>query len=282
MAIKILTDSASDILPAEAAAMGITVVPLTVTFGDTGYQDAINLTHREFYEKLIESDTLPTTSQVAPAEFSDYFRPMTENGDTVIAVILSSALSGTYQSACIGAEEFSNVYVVDSESVCVGQRLLVQRALELVSQGMDAPEIVEALNREKKEIRVLAVLDTLEYLKKGGRISAATAFAGGLLSIKPVVTVQDGAVVLCGKARGSKNGNNLLRKFISESGGVDFSRPYCVAYSGLSDHILKKYVEDNADLWRIGDRELPMTTVGCVIGTHVGPDAIAVAYFEKR
>lgn len=281
MAVKFVIDSASDITPQEALAMGVTHVPLTVTFDGREYQDSVNLTHKQFYEKLIESDSLPTTSQVTPAAFIDAIRPLVEAGDTVIVIALSSVLSGTYQSACIAATEFpGRVLVVDSLSVCVGERLLIQRALELAKTGMSAEALVERLEREKKDIRVLAVLDTLEYLKKGGRISAATAFAGGLLNIKPVITVREGAVELCGKARGSKNGNNLLRKFIQESRGVDFARPYCVAYSGLSDIMLNKYMEDNGDLWQTHVKSLPAYTVGCVIGTHVGPDAIAVAYFE--
>lgn len=282
MAIRFLVDSASDITPMQARELGIVHVPLVVTFGDTPYLDGVELTHRQFFEKLIESDALPTTSQVPPAIFADAFRPLVEKGDTVIALIVSSSLSGTYQSACIAAEEFDGkVFVVDTENVCIGQRMLVLRGLELLREGKSAEEIVACLNREKKDVRLLAVLDTLEYLKKGGRISAATAFAGGLLSIKPVVMVKDGTVELCGKARGSKNGNNLLRKLIAESNGVDFNRPYCLGYSGLSDHLLKKYVEDSTELWCANTKELPIYTVGSIIGTHVGPGAIAVSYFEK-
>lgn len=280
MSIRILTDSASDILPEEAKALGITVIPLTINFDGTEYLDAITLSHKQFYEKLIESDTLPTTSQISPAGFAEEFESLTAQGHTVIAITLSGALSGTYQSACIAASDYpGKVYVVDSESVTVGQRLLILRALEMIRNGADAEEITRTLNEEKKLIRVLAVLDTLEYLKKGGRISAATAFAGGILSIKPVVTVKDGAVVLCGKARGSKNGSNLLRKFIEEDGGVDFDRPYAVGYSGITDALLQKYIADNADLWQTETLTLPIATVGGVIGTHVGPNAIALAYY---
>lgn len=282
MAIRLITDSASDILPEEAAALGIIHIPLKVSFNGQEYLDSVTLSHQEFYEKLIESDALPTTSQLPPAEFFDVFRSVTAAGDTALVITLSSALSGTYQSACIAAEDFpGQVYVVDSQNVCVGQRILVLRALELIRQGVEIQEIVNRLVVERQSVRVLAVLDTLEYLKKGGRISAGTALAGGLLSIKPVVAVRNGEVALVGKARGSKKSCNLLRKLIEEGHGVDFSRPYAAAYSGLSDHMLKKYAEDNADLWQTAVRELPIVTVGCVIGTHVGPDCIAVAFFEK-
>ena len=283
MAIRFVTDSGSDIVPKEAKALGIFVVPMTITFDGKEYKDCITLSHSKFYEMLIESDSLPTTSQVTPGEFEITFKEIADAGDQAVCITLSSKLSGTYQSACIAAEDFpGKVFVVDSENACIGQRLLVFRAIELQKQGLSAEKIAEQLDREKKSVRLLAALDTLEYLKKGGRISAATAFAGSLLSIKPVITLRDGAVELVGKARGSKNLNNLLRNLIGEGRGVDFDRPYCVAYSGLSDAVLRKYIEDNEELWQSATQNLPMATVGCVIGTHVGPGAIAVAFFEKE
>lgn len=282
MAIHIVTDSAADLLPSEARALGIRVIPLRVNFNGTEYADAVELSHTEFFEKLIESDTLPTTSQVSPAAFEEVFRELTANGDTVIALTLSSKLSGTYQSACIAAEEYAGkVFVVDSLSATVGQRILLLNGLDYLRAGLSAETIVEKLNADKEKICVLALLDTLEYLKKGGRISATTAFAGGLLNIKPVITVEDGSVALVGKARGSKNGNNLLRKLIEDVGGIDYARPYCLVYSGLSDAMLKKYIEDSADLWQDHTRELPVATIGAVIGTHIGPGAIGIAFYKK-
>lgn len=195
---------------------------------------------------------------------------------------LSGKLSGTYQSAVIAAEGYKGkVFVVDSENVSLGERILILRGLELLKEGLSAGEIAERLDEEKKEIRVLALLDTLEYLKKGGRISATVAFAGGLLSIKPVVAVENGEVALVGKARGSKNGHNLLRELVEKCGGVNFEKPCYLAYSGLSDELIRKYAEDSADLWEKYSDNLPISTVGSAIGTHVGPGAIAVAFFEK-
>lgn len=282
MAIRIVTDSASDILPGEAKDLGLTVIPMIVNFDGVGYADGIELSHKEFYEKLIENDMLPTTSQISPGKFGEVFEEFVSAGDTIVAVVVSSVLSGTYQSACIAAEPYpGKVFVVDSLNACIGERLLALRGLELQRNGMDAAAIAAQLEQERGSIRILAALNTLEYLKKGGRISAATAFAGELLGIKPVVTVREGAVEMLGKARGSKNVNNLIRKSITEGNGVDFSRPYCLAYSGLSDAMLHKYIEDNEDLWRADVHDLPIRTVGSVIGTHVGPGAIALAYFEK-
>jgi DegV family protein with EDD domain len=280
MAVRFIADSGCDILPSEAEKLGILHLPLKVLFGEKEYLDAVDLSHREFYEKLVESDQLPTTCQVPPAEFAGAYETVVAAGDTAVVVTVSGSLSGTYQSAVIAAEDYEGkVFVVDSENVSLGQRILIQQGLRYRDAGLSAREIAERLEQEKKQIRVLALLDTLEYLKKGGRISAATALAGSLLSIKPVVTVDEGAVVMAGKARGSKQGNNLLRVLVEKSGGIDFSRPLCLAYSGLSDAMLRKYIEDSEELWQGHDDCLQIATVGCAIGTHAGPGAVAVAFF---
>lgn len=280
MKIRMITDSASDLLAPHRPE--ITVLPMTITFGEEQFRDGVDLTHRQFYEKLIEGEELPTTSQIAPARFEEAFRAAVEAGESVVAVVLSSKLSGTYQSACIAAEEFpGKVFVVDSANATIGERILVERGLELMDQGLDADAIAAKLDEEKADIRLVALLDTLEYLKRGGRVSASVALVGGLLAIKPVVAVQDGEVVVLGKARGSKNGNNLLVQEIQKT-GVDFSRPYKLGYAGLNDSLLQKYIADSAALWEGHTDSLPTGTVGGTIGAHVGPGAIAVAFFRKH
>lgn len=280
MSIRIITDSASDILRRDIPEL--TIIPMSVTFGDRTYQDGVNLSHTEFYEKLIESDTLPVTSQVNPGQFEDTFRSAVESGETVIAITLSSKLSGTYQSACIAAEEFpGKVYVVDSLNAAIGQQILVLRALELLKEHENAEKLVAILNHEKQNIRLVALLDTLEYLKRGGRLSKGEAVIGGILSIKPVVCIADGLVKVLGKARGSRNGNNLLIQQIQATTGIDFSRPYTLGYTGTSDHLLRKYIDDSADLWQGHTDHLPVSTIGGTIGTHIGPGGIAVAFFCK-
>ena len=282
MAVCFIADSGCDILPAEADAMGLIHLPLKVIFGQQEYLDAVDLSHREFYEKLVESDQMPTTCQVPPAEFADAYEKVVAAGDTAVVVTVSGKLSGTYQSAVIATEDYEDkIFVVDSESVSLGHRILIQQGLRYRDAGLSAKEIAEKLEQDKKQIRVLALLDTLEYLKKGGRISAATALAGSLLSIKPVVTTEEGAVVMAGKARGSKQGNNLLRQLVEKSGGIDFDRPLCLAYSGLSDELLRKYIEDSEELWRGHKDSLQLATVGCAIGTHAGPGAVAVAFYVR-
>ena len=194
---------------------------------------------------------------------------------------IASKFSGTYQSACIAAAEYDNIYVVDSKSAAIGSGILAEYALECADKGMDAKTIAETLEKKRDEICLIALLDTLEYLKKGGRISKTVAFAGGLLNIKPVITVVDGEIQVIGKARGSKQGNNLLVQKIHESGGIDFDEPIILGYSGLSDSYLKKYVEDSRDIWQDKADSLDSTLICSVIGTHTGPGVVAVAFFKK-
>nr|WP_296465844.1 DegV family protein [uncultured Acetatifactor sp.] len=277
--IRIITDSASDIV--DNRREDLTVLPVSITFGSEEFQDGITLTHEAFYEKLIECDALPVTSQVAPFAFEEAFREAVEAGGQVIAITLSSKLSGTYQSACIGAEGFGGkVRVVDSENASIGQHALVEYALRLKDAGLGFEEIVERLEADKKRIRLIALLDTLEYLKKGGRISKAAAMAGSLLSIKPVIAIQCGEVAILGKARGSKQGNNLLAEQIRQTGGIDFEKPFVLGYTGLSDAMLQKYIKDHESFWKSSVDGLETSSVGGTIGTHIGPGAIGVAFFS--
>ena len=282
MAIKVLTDSASDISQQEAKEMGIEILPMIVSFGDEEFFDGVNLTPQTFYERLIESDELPKTSQITPFRFEEAFKRITEKGDELVVVLMSSKLSGTYLAACTAAENFKGkVFVVDSLNVAVGERLLVQYALRLIGQGASIEKVVAELEEKKKKVNVMAVLGTLEYLKKGGRISAAVAFAGELLSLKPVVAVVDGEVKLVGKALGSKKGNNLLNRLVAEKGGIDFSMPFGTIYSGLNKVVLEKYIADSASLWANETSFVPQYMIGGTIGTHVGPGAVGVAFFGK-
>lgn len=277
--ITIITDSASDIVDNKRE--DLVVLPVSITFGEEEFQDGINLTHQMFYEKLIECDTLPVTSQVPPFAFEEAFRKAVEAGGQVIAITLSSKLSGTWQSACVAAEGFGDkVRVVDSENASIGQHALVEYALRLGDAGLGFEEIVERLENDKTRIRLVALLDTLEYLKKGGRISKAAAMAGSLLSIKPVIAIQRGEVAILGKARGSKQGNNLLAEQIGQAGGIDFEKPFFLGYTGFSDSTLQKYIADHEAFWKGSVDALETSSVGGTIGTHIGPGAIGVAFFS--
>ena len=279
MCVRIIVDSSTDV--SEKYREKIQFVPLTVRFGDREYLDGVELSKHQFYEMLVESDVLPTTSQATPAAFAEYLESVASAGDSAVVITLSSKLSGTYQSAVLAAEDDPNIYVVDSQSVAIGTGVLAQYAVELAQQGMGAEEIAQVLTQQREKVCVVALLDTLEYLKKGGRISKTVAFAGGMLNIKPVVTVQDGAVALIGKARGSRNGNNLLVEKIREAGGVDFERPVLLGYTGLSSALLEKYVDDSKALWADHVDKLDGCLLCSVIGTHAGPGAVAVAFFRK-
>ena len=278
MKTRIIVDSTADLLPEYKSR--VNVVPLMVRFDDEEFIDGVTIDHKTFYEKLVESDVLPTTSQANPDAFMTEFEKAKEAGESAVVITLSSKFSGTYQSAMIAAEDYENIYVVDSTSVAIGTGILVELALKLLDEGLDAKEIAERLEEEKKNIVIVALVDTLEYLKKGGRISKTVAFAGTVLNIKPVLSVIDGEIDMLGKARGSKMGNNLLVQEIEKAGGVDFSKPVLLGYSGLSDALLLKYIEDSKHIWEAGLESVRYTVIGSVIGTHAGPGAIAVAFFK--
>ena len=280
MKTRIIVDSTADLLP--AIQERVTVVPLTVHFGEREYVDGVTIDHKTFYEKLIETDVIPSTSQATPHAFAKEYEKAKQAEESVLVITIASKLSGTYQSATIAAMEYDNVYVVDSGSVAIGGGILVELALQYLDEGLSAQMIAEKLEEDKKRVMIVALVGTLEYLKKGGRISSTVAFAGTLLNIKPVLSIEDGEIHMLGKARGSKQGNNLLVEEIQKAGGVDFTKPVLLGYTGISDALLLKYIEDSKHLWEGSLDELRYTTVGSVIGTHAGPGAIAVAFFRNE
>lgn len=279
MQTRIIVDSTVDLIPQLKAST--TVVPLTVSFGEEEYIDGVTITHQQFYEKLVETDVLPRTSQASPAAFAQAYKAARAAGQQAVVLTVSEKLSGTYQSAMIAAQEYEDIIVVDTGSVAIGGGILAEYALQLAEQGLDARTIALRLEEAKGRIRIVAMLDTLEYLKKGGRISSAAAFAGGLLNLKPVLAVEQGEIKVLGKARGSKQGNNLLVSEIDKAGGVDFDMPVLLGYTGLSDALLQKYIRDSETLWAHSKTALNATVIGSVIGTHAGPGAVAVAFFAK-
>ena len=223
MKARIVVGSTADLLPEYQAQ--VSVVPLTVHFGDQEYVDGVTIDHKEFYNKLVESDVMPTTSQPTPDAYAQVFREAQAAGEQVVVLAVASNLSGTCQSAMIAAADFPGmVWVVGTKTA---------------------------------------------------------AIAGGILSIKPVLTIRDGEIVILGKARGSKQGNNLLVAEIERAGGVDFGKPVMLGYTGLSDALLEKYVLDSGELWDGHDDCIRSTIIGSVIGTHTGPGAIAIAFFSK-
>ena len=279
MNVKIIIDSTTDMPPAPRRKCGI--VPLSLRFGDTEYIDGVTITHQQFYEKLVETDVLPRTSQASPVAFAKAYKEVAQSGCQAVVLTVSETFSGTYQSAMIAAQDYEDVIVVDTGSVAIGAGILAEYALSLAQEGLDARTIALRLEEAKQKIRIVALVDTLEYLKKGGRISSAAAFAGGLLNLKPVLSVEHGEIKVLGKARGSRQGNNLLVSEIDKAGGVNFDMPVLLGYTGLSDALLQKYIRDSEALWAHSKTALSQTIIGSVIGTHVGPGAVAVAFFAR-
>ncbi len=278
--VRIVVDSTADLT--REVREKLTVVPISIFFGDDEYTDGVTIDHRKFYEMLIEGDVLPKTSQASPELFGQIYREADEAGDSVVVLTISSRLSGTYQGAVLAAENRKNVFVIDTKTVALGAGILAEMAVNMAQEGMAAEEIARRISEERENVHLIAMLDTLEYLRRGGRISKTAAFAGSLLSIKPVICISDGEVVILGKARGSRQGNNLLVREIEQAGGVDFGKPLLLGYTGLTDALLNKYIQDSAQLWRDAREHLPVTVVGSAVGTHVGPGAVAVAFFRKK
>lgn len=277
MSVKIIVDSTADMIPSVASRVGI--VPLTVHFGEKEYVSGVDMDNQKFYELLSQSDVLPTTSQPTPFSFGKAFEEAVKEGHEVVCITCSGRLSGTNQSANIAADEFDGkVTVVDSNTITLSMGLLAQYAVELADKGLPAAEIVAALEQKKDKVRLLALVDTLEYLKKGGRVSPTVAFAGGLLNIKPMITVADGEIQVLGKARGNRQGNNLMNQEARKL-GIDRTMPMMVGYTGTDDGLLKKYLADSAELV---DANTPAAMIGSVVGTHAGPGAVALAFFVEE
>lgn len=280
MGIKFVVDSASDFSYEEAKNLGITFLPLTVTINHKEYKDGIDITNEEFYKLLESNETLPKTSQVTPYQFEEAFKDIIDNGDTAIAITISSKVSGTYSSAHLAAENFpGKAFVIDSLSGSIGEKILLLHGLELAKSIDNAEDVVSELNSKREKIAVYYLLDTLEYLQKGGRISKISSLAGALLSVKPIFTLEGGEVKLAGKARGFKKGHNMLKDLVSERGNVDTSKPSMLSYSGGNRDVLNKYLDKYREILKIDVDQLPVTQLGSTIGTHLGPNAIGIAFF---
>ena len=279
--IRILTDSASDILPAEAEQLGVTVIPLNVTLEDgTILRDGVDMTPSAYYEILAGCRKLPTTSQPSPELFQRFFLEAAAAGDEVVGIFLSHELSGTYQCAKLAADlaNVDNVLFVDSTNVCLGEGLLVRMAAHLRDEGKSAVQIAATLEHAKEHLHLVAAIDDLKYLRKGGRLPAAVAVAGGMLGIKPLITIKEGKVVMAGKARGLPGAYVALFKKIEEMGGINPAFPALAGYTVSPREVapIQTYLRDN-----LQQEDLLVRQIGCVIGTHAGPGAFGIAFFDK-
>lgn len=282
MSVKILIDSASDLSESESKTLGVGLLPIKIQFGDDEFLDGVTLLKNEFYEKLALSKELPKTSLINEFQFQETFKELTSNGDEVVVITLSSKLSGTYRCAVAAAQNFADkVFVVDSLNACLGEKLLCEYAIKLASQGLSAKEIADELENKKSKINVVAIIDTLKYLKMGGRISAATAFVGEMLSIKPMIAVLDGEVKVVGKCHGLKKGFIAICDAVNKKGGIDFDMPHGLIWSGIDQTNINNFKIASEKLWKENESDISLSQLGSTIGSHIGPGAIGIAFFEK-
>ena len=274
MNVELIVDSTVDV--PEHIRSRLTVVPLTIHFGQEEYLDGVTMDKHRFYERLVESDVLPTTSQASPAAFDREFRRVRRSGGSAVVLTIAAGLSGTYQSACIAAAEYDNIYVVDSGTAAIGAGILAEYALACLDRGMDAAGLARALEQKRQDVCVLALVDTLEYLKRGGRISAATAIVGTMLKVKPVLHVDnEGHLINMFKVRGRKASLEAIADKLGELGGnYDNSTVFLCHGDCIED---AKYVE-NILKTKYGVKEVLINYTGAVIGSHSGPGTMAVFF----
>ena len=276
--VHIITDSAADLEPREYEALGVTCIPLRVAFGDREYQENVDLSKARFYELLLSGGEFPKTSQASPAVLEGIFQAVKEKGDEAVYITLSSVLSGTYQTACMVREdvEYEGNFVFDSKNATGGQRMLVEYACRLRDAGKDAAGIVAGLEEIRDRIELYAVVNTLEYLHKGGRISHAVYTLGSMAQIKPIISVStEGKVMLPGKAMGMRKGMDFLCKRLNTR-KPDGEHPLYVMYTNN-----RSVGEQLAQRLAVNGWEVPaerIIQVGAAIGAHIGPDACGIVY----
>lgn len=277
--IKILVDTSADFTAEELNALDIQFVPITVTIDGTDYRDGIDLTKDEFYNLLENAQEFPKTAQPSPQDFLDVFEEAKEQGDSLIYLSLSSALSGTFQSATLAKNmaEYDEIYLVDTLSATHAIHILTEYACKLREEGLTAAEIVPKLEEIKSRITILAGLDTLEYLYKGGRLNKATAAIGELANLKPIITVtEEGKIGVPGKCLGRNKALASLQKMITET-GVDSSFPAYSIYTYGTENVEKL----EAKLRGSGISITKQLQIGATIGAHIGPGAFGFIFVAK-
>lgn len=281
MVVRIVTDSTADLLTEVARELGITVVPLTVFFGDDAYLDGVELDNVGFYQKLEASKDLPRTSQPSPAAFQDAFQRLIDEGaDAILSIHLSSKLSGTYQSACTARDSLPEsarsvpIEIIDSLSISVGMNHAIQNAARMAREGKSLEELKAYVEDELARTSVLAVLDTLEYLRRGGRIGAASALLGNMLSFKPIVTLKNGEVVPLERPRTRGKAYARLAQLLAEMGEIEY-----VSIAESNDEVGQQL---GAALKEVYHGEVPVYRLGAVLGAHTGPGTAAIAIVRAR
>lgn len=280
--VRIITDSTSDLSGKRQKELGVEVLPLTVVFGEEKYKDGTELKSAEFFKKLEKAERLPTTVQLSPLELEDAFARHVKNGDDVVGIFISSYMSGTYQSAAIARENAGpeRIFVVDSYTTTFPLGMLVEQAAKMRDKGMGAAEIAENVKKLSGRLRLFAAVDTLKYLKMGGRLSGAAAFVGGLLGITPIISIVDGRVIAIGKTRGRRAAMEYILNEMNKT-PRDLELPIAFAHSN-APALAAEFMEFMESSAGIDAKNSYVTEIGCIVGTHVGPGAVGVAYFEKE
>ena len=279
--IKIVTDTASDITPSQALALGVQMVTLNVTFGDVQYDQSQDDTFDLFYQMLAANKQLPVTSQPSPDAFLRIFEDAKQNGDEIVAILLSGSLSGTVQSATIAKEMcgYENIHIIDSRQAIIGQRLLVEYAVQLTKDGKTGEDISAAILEASPRIRLYGALDTLKYLRKGGRIPATTEMLGTMMGIKPLVRLEGGVLSTAGKARGHAGAVTNMIRLVDEAPHFDPATPVYFGYTGTQKQLV---AFRQLCIQRYKLTNTVTCPVGSVVGTHIGPGAFAIAYLAEN
>ncbi|SHE89971.1 DegV family protein [Alkalibacter saccharofermentans] len=283
MGIRIVTDSASDLNVDIEKKFGIKVVPLTVNFGkEESYKDRYEITSDEFFEKLKSTTQNPFTSQVNPAEFEEVFNEILDQGDDIIGMFLSSELSGTFNSAVIAKESLEDkgkrIHLIDSRSVSLGLSLLVYEAALKAAEGKPAADVVEHIEAIKGKVESAIVIDTLEYLKRGGRLTAGAAFIGGMLQLKPILELKDGKLVPKDKVRGRKKALKWIKDWLGSNNYDLTDKTVYLVHASEEGYLneLKELLEGT-----LKPKEIIESQVGAIVGTHSGPGAIGISFINS-
>ena len=278
--VIITCDSTCDMTKAQLEAYGIKTVPLYVRIADNEYKDGINITSDIMFEKIKECGQLPKTAAVSMQDYLDFWKPFKEEGYEIVHLTISSEMSVCFQNCRMAAEEMGGVYAVDSHNLSTGIALLAIAGANMAKEGKSAKEIYDALMEKREKLNVSFVLDTVDYLAKGGRCSAVTAFAAGLLRLRICIEVKDGKMDVCKKYRGKMSVvlTDYVKDRLNENTNADLDYIY-ITDSGVSDEIREKVKEAVLEMRPFS--QVLFSTAGCTVSSHCGPGTLGILFFEK-
>ncbi len=275
--IRLIIDSTADLTAQEIEDLGVTVIPMKVCVDDKEYLAGVNLQNEEFFELLKKCKTLPHTTQINQDEYQNIIKPFLDKGEDVFVMSLSSGLSGSFNSLRLASEELNSAHleIFDTQNVTLGFKVLVFEALKLIKSGVSLHELKAKMEELKQKCRLIAVVDNVKYLIKGGRLSLVAGIAVTALNIKPIVTIKNGKVVVLSKGIGY---NHAIKNLIKNLSNIDLEKSICIGHSNDLTRFeqFKKEIEKALNIKCEG-----CTGIGPIIGTHAGPGCVAIAYLEK-